>query len=153
MSEAKQSTTIDSKEDSLKIFSRNQRIYPLSEGLQSPRTVDAYERCFNHFLDHIKIHDLQVLLDFSPKVIKQMIVDYVLVLRDERRLSRASIIVHLSAILHFFQINNDDFNLTIRNFRIHLPSDESTNDEDRPYTTEEIGRQGYLESVTLGARS
>jgi integrase len=119
------------------------RIYPISEGLQSPKTVDVYERYFNHFLNHIKIYDRQVLLDFSPKVIKQMIVDYVLWLRDEKpgkKLSRKSIKVHLAAILHFFQINNDDFNLTIHNFRIHLPSDESAIDEDRPYTIEEIGR-------------
>ena len=93
-------------------------------------------------MDRIKIHDLQILLDFSPKVIKQMLVDYVLYLRDEKpgkKLSRASIKVHLSAILHFFQINNDDFNLTIHNFRIHLPYDDFTKD-DRPYTTEEIGQ-------------
>ncbi|MGH9988377.1 MAG: tyrosine-type recombinase/integrase, partial [Nitrososphaeraceae archaeon] len=61
-------------------------------------------------------------------------------LRDERRLSRKSITVHLVAILHFFQINNDDFNLTTRNFKIHLPSDDSVIEEDRPYTTDEIGK-------------
>ncbi|MGH9985401.1 MAG: tyrosine-type recombinase/integrase, partial [Nitrososphaeraceae archaeon] len=118
---------------------QNVRIYPITEGIQSSKTKIVYQRCFNHFLNKIKIHDLQVLLDFSPKVIKQMIVDYVLYLRDERKLSRTSIKVHLAAILHFFQINNDDFMLTLRNFRIHLPSDESIK-EDRPYTTEEIGR-------------
>src|SRR5919106_1001906 len=116
------------------------RIYPISEGIQSDQTKIIYERCFNRFLNHIKIHDLQVLLDFSPKVIKQMLVDYMLYLRDERRISRTSIKVYLTAILHFFQINNDDFNLTMKNFRIHLPSDESVIDEDRPYSTEEIGR-------------
>ena len=73
------------------------RIFPISEGIRSPKTRVLYERCFNHFLDFVKIHDLQVLLDFSPKVIKQMLVDYVLVLRDERRLSRTSIKVHLAA--------------------------------------------------------
>lgn len=116
------------------------KIYPIKEGIRSAKTVVVYERCFNQFLNHIKIYDLQVLLDFSPKVIKQMLVDYVLWLRDGKpgkKLSRASIKVHLAAILHFFQINNDDFNLTIRNFRIHLPSDDFTKD-DRPYTTEEI---------------
>ena len=121
---------------------QKQRIYPITEGIRSIKTVIVYERCFNHFLDRIKIHDLQILLDFSPKVIKQILVDYVLYLRDEKpgkKLSRASIKVHLAAILHFFQINNDDFNLTIHNFRIHLPSDDFTKD-DRPYTTEEIGQ-------------
>jgi integrase len=119
------------------------RIFPVIEGIPSKKTQISYQRCFNHFLDRIKIHDLQVLLDFSQKVIKQMIVDYILYLRDERKLSRATIIINLSAILHFFQINNDEFTLTLRNFRIHLPSDESIK-EDRPYTIEEI-RQVYNE--------
>ena len=55
-----------------------------------------------------------MLLDFSPKVIKQMIIDYVIHLRDERGIKCGSIKVHLAAILYFFHINNDDFNLTIR---------------------------------------
>lgn len=97
------------------------KIYPVIEGIQSKKTQISYQRCFNRFLNHIKIHDLQVLLDFSQKVIKQMLVDYILYLRDERKLSRPSIIIHLSAILHFFQINNDEFTLTIRNLKIHLP--------------------------------
>ena len=117
----------------------NKKIYPVIEGISSIKTRKSYQRCFNHFLNHIKIHDLQVLLDFSQKVIKQMMVDYILYLRDEKKLSRATIIINLSAILHFFQINNDEFTLTLRNLRIHLPSDESVK-EDRPYTIEEIGQ-------------
>ncbi|MGH9978904.1 MAG: hypothetical protein ACRD8Z_24185, partial [Nitrososphaeraceae archaeon] len=61
-------------------FSRQPRIYPVTEGIQSAQTADVYERYFNHFLDHIKIHDLQALLDLSPKVIKQILIDYILYL-------------------------------------------------------------------------
>jgi len=121
---------------------RNFRIYPITEGVDSPKTKITYTKCFNHFLDFIKINDLQVLLDFSPKVIKQMIIDYILYLRDEKpgkKLAKSSIKVHLAAILHFFQINNDDFNLTLRHFKMRLPSDNtSAVNEDRPYTREEI---------------
>jgi integrase len=118
------------------------RIYPVIEGIPSPYTQKAYQRSFERFLNFIKIHDLQVLLDFSPKVIKQMIVDYILYLRDEKpgkKLGRSSIKSHVSAVLHFFQINNDDFNLTMKNFRIHLPSNElDGRSMDRPYTRDEI---------------
>ena len=44
-------------------------------------------------------------------IIKEMLVDYILYLRDEKpgkKLARSSIKVHLRAVLHFFQINNDD---------------------------------------------
>jgi hypothetical protein len=90
------------------------KIFPVIEGISSKKTQISYQRCFNHFLDRIKIHDLQVLLDFSQKMIKQMLVDYILYLRDERKLSRATIIINLSAILHFFQINNDEFTPQLR---------------------------------------
>ena len=119
------------------------RIYPVIEGIPSPYTQKAYQRSFDRFLNFIKIHDLQVLLDFSPKVIKQMIVDYILYLRDEKpgkKLCRSSIKSHVSAILHFFQVNNDDFNLTMKNFRIHLPSAEHDLSFDRPYTRDEIAQ-------------
>jgi integrase len=117
------------------------RIFPPSEGV-APQTGIFYQRALNNFKDFIKIHDDQVLLDFSPKVIKQMIVDYILYLRDEKpgkRLGRNSIKGQLSGILHWFQINNDDFNLTSKNFRIHLPSDDSVPD-DRGYTSDEIAQ-------------
>ena len=58
------------------------RIYPITEGIPSPYTQKAYQRSLERFLDFVKIHDLQVLLDFSPKAIKQMIVDYILYLRQ-----------------------------------------------------------------------
>jgi integrase len=123
---------------------RQPRIYPVTEGIRSAQTADVYKRYFNHFLDYIKIHDLQVLLDFSPKVIKQMLIDYILYLRDEKagkKLTKSSIKVRLSAVLYFFQINYDDFNLTLCNFKIHLPSDDKEAvGEDRPYTKEEIAQ-------------
>ena len=44
--------------------------------------------------------------------------------------------------MHFFQNNNDDFHLTVRNFQRDLPPDESTSayGDDRHYTTNEIAQ-------------
>ena len=57
---------VKEKDTRLRLHS-SQEIYAVSEGLHSPRTIDAYRKSFRHFLDYIKIHDLQVLLDYSPK--------------------------------------------------------------------------------------
>ena len=113
-------------------------VYAVTEGLQSPDTKVAYSRNFKHFLDYTKIHDLQVLLEYNPKIIDSFIVDYVKHLRDSEGLKRMSIEVHIVAILHFFDLN--DFPISIasrKKFKRFLPPDESTQ-EDRPYTTEEI---------------
>ena len=120
-------------------FSQQQpQIYPVTEGIQSPHTLIAYRRNFKHFMNHIKVQDLQVLLEYSPKVIESFIIDYIKHLRDVEKLKRMSIEVHLAAILHFFDMN--DFPISIasrKKFKRFLPPDESTQ-EDRPYTTEEI---------------
>jgi hypothetical protein len=113
-------------------------IYPVTEGIQSHYTLIAYRRNFKHFMEHVKIDDLQVLLECSPKVIESFIIDYIKHLRDSEKLRRMSIEVHIAAILHFFDMN--DFPISIasrKKFKRFLPPDESTH-EDRPYTTEEI---------------
>ena len=74
-----------------------------------------------------------------------MLVDYILYLRDEKpgkKLARSSIKVHLtSSITKVLQINNDDFNLTMRHFRMHLPSDEfDYRNVDRAYSHKEISQ-------------
>ena len=134
--------------------SPNSRIYNVTAGIPSKQTRIVYQRYFNRFLDHIKIKDLQVLLDFSPKVIKQMIADYILYLHDERNVQRDSIKVQLAAILRFFQNNNDEFHLTTRNFQRDLPPDESTSvyGDDRPYTTEEIAQTILQSNCDLRTR-
>lgn len=116
------------------------RIYGVTEGIQSKHTRLIYQQNFNRFLNKINIHDRQVLLDFSPKVIKQIIIDYIRYLSEEREIRRDSIKTQIAPIIHFFRINNDDFNLRMDNFNLHLPPDESIPDEDRPYTTEEIAQ-------------
>jgi site-specific recombinase XerD len=122
--------------DSDKIGRRS--IYPITEGV-SPKTGAVYQRYFNRFLKHIQITDLQVLLDFNQKVIKEMIIDYCRQSVQQREVKRSSIKTQIAAILHFFHLNNDDFNLTTNNFRMHLPPDESAYC-DRPYTTAEIAQ-------------
>jgi 5-methylcytosine-specific restriction endonuclease McrBC GTP-binding regulatory subunit McrB len=44
---------------------QRQEIYPVTEGLASPYTASKYRLDFAHFLDYIRIHDLEVLLDLG----------------------------------------------------------------------------------------
>ena len=109
------------------------------------------DRNFKRFENYIKIHDLDVLLDFNQKVIKEMVIDYIVYLRDEREITNRSI-RYLSAILRFFQKNNDDFTLRITNFDIDLPHDDTIN-EDRPYNVEEIRQILGGQSTAIDPRS
>ena len=83
------------------------RIFWVTEGTDTVKTAVTYDYIFKLFLKHIKIDDLQVLIDYSitrPQIIKEMIVDYILYMRDEKpgkKLSRSSIKVHLENKLAF----------------------------------------------------
>lgn len=140
--ETQQSNNIGGIVDDNKILLWSTRIYDVTAGIQSKHTRTIYQQNFDRFLNKINIHDRQILLDFSknrPQIIKEMIINYIHYLSEEREIKHDSIKTQIAPIIHWFKINNDDFNLRMDNFKLHLPPTESIN-EDRPYTTEEMAQ-------------
>ena len=116
------------------------RIYQVTDGLKSNYTKRDYGYAFKQFLRNgAKTQDLQVLLDYKPKVIEQMVIGYVEMLRDKGRASK-TIYLHCSAIFHFFEMN--DMVLNRGKITRFIPPDESPNhlNSDKAYTLEQIGR-------------
>jgi hypothetical protein len=106
------------------------RIYPVTDGLQSPYTKATYKVAFDHFLEQTAhTRDLQVLLDYSPKVIESLIIEHVIHLRDVHQ-------VHCAAIFHFFEMNDVSTLNTKKIKRFFLPDGYSPTD--RAYTHAEI---------------
>ena len=125
---------------SINVERRKQRlIFQVDEGHKSKQTAIKYRNNFNHFLNFVRIHDLDVLLDLGKEAIQDLVIKYVLSMRDdaEKRYSRSTVNTNVAAILYFLESN--DIELNKRKLRRYYPSDESTND-DRPYTTEEISK-------------
>ena len=80
------------------------RIYDVTEGLKSKHTKIAYRIAFNHFLDiTIKSKDVRALLNTKQNVVESKIIDHITYLKDVEGLTYRSILVHLSAIFHFFR--------------------------------------------------
>jgi site-specific recombinase XerD len=114
--------------------------YEVTTGSLSEYTRYSYTHHINDFLAHFKITDIEPLKEYGPKVIKQMVRDYILHLRDNssRRLARKSINVHLAAISHFlYMIRDDDYKIDWKKVRLEIPPDENIR-RDRSYTIEEI---------------
>ena len=86
-------TQNDAKVTALSHQDQDQEVYPVTEGVKSEYTKQIYKDAFNRFLRHIKIYDLKVLKDFGSKVLEQMIIKYVIHVRDVKNppLSRGSI--------------------------------------------------------------
>lgn len=115
------------------------RIYSVTDGLRSKHTKTNYRLAFKQFLkDGAKTQDLQVLLDYKPRIIEQMVIGYIENLVDKNR-SHRTINLHCAAIFHFFEMN--DIVLNKRKITRFIPPDESAGDfMDGVYTVEEISR-------------
>lgn len=135
----KQAETFNRTPDkSLSLEVKRQRlIFLVTEGPMSPQTASKYRINFNRFLDYIKIHDLDVLLDLGKESIQELVMKYTLSLRDnaEKKYARGTVNNRIAPILYF--LDNNDIELNRRVIRRYYPSDESTHD-DRPYSREEI---------------
>ena len=114
-------------------------IFQVDEGHRSKQTAIKYRNNFDHFLNFIRIHDLDVFLDLGKEAIQELVIKYVLSMRDdaEKKYSRSTVNTNVAAILYFLE--NNDIELNKRKLRRYYPYDESTN-EDRPYTTVEIAK-------------
>ena len=78
------------------------------------------------------------MLNTKQNVIENRIIDHITYLKDVEGLTYRSILVHLSAIFHFFDINDYD-SLRRRKIKRFLPEDESDYyGKDRPYSIKEI---------------
>ena len=118
-------------------------IYHVTTGSLSDYTKAAYQYNINDFLAFYKITDIQgiePLREHSPKLIGQMVIDFVIFLRDERGASRSSIRLYCAALSHFFyMIRDDDTRLNWAKVKMEFPPDECIH-RDRAYTVEEIQR-------------
>lgn len=118
-------------------------IYQVTTGSLSDYTKKSYTYQINDFLAFYKITDVQgiePLKEYSPKLIRQMVIDYVIFLRDEGNKSRASIKMACAALSFFFyMIRDDDARLNWTKVRMEFPPDEHIR-RDRAYTLEEIQR-------------
>lgn len=134
-------TTLSQKivRNSSEVRQNQRRIFLVTEGHRSKKTEDKYRVGFQHFLDYIRISDLDILLDLGRNAIQELVIKYILSLRDnsDKKYSRSTVNVYCSSILYFFE--NNDIVLNRRMIKRYYPSDESTPyGDDRPYTPEEI---------------
>jgi site-specific recombinase XerD len=100
--------------------------YQVTTGSLSKETKQTYTGMINWFLTYYRIKDIAPMHEYSPKVIKQMVRDYVVNLRDVKKLSRSSIRLHLCAIAHFFyMVRDDDYKIDWTKVKKELPPDEN----------------------------
>ena len=91
-----------------------------------------------NFQSYLKAPKCDTLLQkYSIKEMELNIIEYVMYLRNERKVSPSTIRVHVAALKHIFEMMDDGINWK----KISKYMGEFyTVSEDRPYTSEEIGK-------------
>jgi site-specific recombinase XerD len=106
--------------------------------LRAKQTKITYTEWLNDFLRYVDVPDCGKLLtgEYTAKQIQSKIIEYVIDMKDNRGLSPNSIRNRISAIQHFFEINDyEGINWKkVKKFK----GEFYTMVDDRPYTREEI---------------
>lgn len=116
------------------------KVYRITAANLAPDTKDAYERCFNDFLNHFNITDLDVLNEYGRDVIQQMVIKYIIHLRKVEKRAHTSIKLHCSAIYDYFDMH--EIILNRRKIRREVPPEEHATGQSggRAYSHEEINK-------------
>jgi hypothetical protein len=82
-------------------ISSKRLIFQVDEGHRSQYTATKYRVDFKHFLDYIRIHDREVLLDLGKEVVQELVIKYTLSLRDnpEKKYSRSTVNNRIAATM------------------------------------------------------
>ena len=128
------------------------RIYLVTEGLKSHPTRDTYRIAFQIFLnDTVKNQDLSTLLDLKLTVIESKIISHIEYLRNVKKVKHSTIQTYISAIFHFFLMNDVALNIRKINRFYSEEDDEVNGVRDRPYSIDEISK--ILTKLTFVLRS
>lgn len=116
--------------------------------LDSEASRSSYKRSFPQFMRFCKIDSYEEMLQIQPtKKLEGLIRDYLIHLREDRKLVPASIAAYSAAIAHFYEMNDVTVNWKkLKKFKGRLRSVV----EDVPYTRQQI--KTLIDNATLRDR-
>ena len=103
--------------------------------VDSSATKHNYRTVFPYFMKFCKVEKYEDMLHIGSKKIEDLVRDYIIHLREDRKLSSSSVALYISAITHFYEMNDITLHWKkLKKFKGRLKSVV----EDQPYTREQI---------------
>jgi hypothetical protein len=65
-------------------------VYDVTAGVRADRTKENYRWAFDYFLKYLKIDDPLPLLQKDPRILESTIIEYIIWLEEERKLSHSA---------------------------------------------------------------
>lgn len=118
--------------------------------LPSEVTREYYHRWLHYFMDWLQIdwEEYDRLLDYDPRMLQSKIIDYVIWMKDEKKLSSSSIKIRIAALHHFYDMAEYE-GLKWKIIEKFKPESDIVA-EDRPYIKEEIAKM--LDNTLISKR-
>jgi integrase len=119
------------------------------ETVHSPFSRAVYSNSLKLYMQYMKVEDCDQLLQGDPRLIQSQLVDYIIYLREEKKVVANTINTTMAAIKKFYDTN--DFDLKWKKIKSYVGRGKNKkNKRDRPYTHFEI--QKMLEKADQRGR-
>ncbi len=103
--------------------------------IDSPVTKHFYRIWLAYFMKFLKLTNYDDLLKLEPRIVESRIRDYIVYMREHKRLAHATMASRVAALSHFLQMN--DVQINWKKIKKYMGKRRSIV-EDRPYQREEI---------------
>lgn len=91
-------------QDSQQIYDNAYRNFIHS--LRSPKTRLDYEKSLSYFMAWKKMDSYRALLERAPRLIESDIIDYIIYLKEQKKVSPSTVDSYIAAIHHFYYMND-----------------------------------------------
>jgi hypothetical protein len=89
------------------------------QSIKSPRSREKYAKSSQYYMNWLSLYDYDTILRKDPKLIASDIIDYIIYLKNEKKLAPATISTQVAAIYHFYELNDVELILfLVRKLRI-----------------------------------
>lgn len=105
------------------------------ESIDSKYTKQVYRLTLGYFMKFIKIQNYDDIIKIDAATLESYIRDFIIYLKEERRLAPASIHLYIAALAHFCDMN--DVIIRWKKLKKFKPKSRRQQD-DKPYTREQI---------------
>jgi hypothetical protein len=108
------------------------------EAIHSPISRVVYNGALKHYIMFRKVQYCDQLLEGDPRLIQSQLIDYVIYLRQEKKVAARTISTNLAAIRKFYDTN--DVELKWKKIKMYIHKSGNGRRKDRPYTHFEIAK-------------
>src|SRR5215207_367557 len=109
------------------------------EAVHSPFTRYSYRNSLSLYMQYKKVVSCDLLLQEDPRLAQQRLIDYIIYMREELKISAATINTRIAPIKKFYDTN--DIELKWKRIKSYVGRSKSKNNrKDRPYTHYEIAK-------------